>query len=149
MRAICGCTSRRSLAAWERIPKRRRLNEGADIVIATPGRLLDLMGRRYGNFSNLHSWCWMRPTACWTWVFCLRFATSCAPCRASEQTLMFSATFSKEIESLTHQFQHSPKVVQIGRRANPAATVTQLVYESAARFEAEPAAASLARSLPP
>ena len=45
------------------------------------------------------------------------------------QTLMFSATLSKEIESLTHEFQHAPKVIQIGRRANPAQTVTQLVYE--------------------
>src|SRR5438477_6426560 len=45
------------------------------------------------------------------------------------QTLMFSATFSKEIETLTHQFQRSPKTVQIGRRADPATTVMQLVYE--------------------
>jgi ATP-dependent RNA helicase RhlE len=45
------------------------------------------------------------------------------------QTLMFSATLSKEIEALTHEFQHAPKTVQIGRRANPAETVTQLVYE--------------------
>jgi ATP-dependent RNA helicase RhlE len=42
---------------------------------------------------------------------------------------MFSATLSKEIESLTHEFQHSPKIVQIGKRSNPAETVTQLVYE--------------------
>jgi ATP-dependent RNA helicase RhlE len=42
---------------------------------------------------------------------------------------MFSATLSREIEELTHQFQHSPKVVEIGRRANPADTVTQFVYE--------------------
>ena len=45
------------------------------------------------------------------------------------QTLMFSATLSKEIESLTHEFQRAPKVIQIGRRANPAETVTQFVYE--------------------
>ena len=45
------------------------------------------------------------------------------------QTLMFSATLSKEIESLTHEFQRAPKIVQIGKRANPAETVTQLVYE--------------------
>ena len=42
---------------------------------------------------------------------------------------MFSATLSKEIESLTHEFQHHPKTVQIGRRSNPAETVTQFVYE--------------------
>lgn len=45
------------------------------------------------------------------------------------QTLMFSATLSKEIEALTHEFQHAPKIVQIGRRSNPAETVTQMVYE--------------------
>ena len=45
------------------------------------------------------------------------------------QTLMFSASLSREIEKLTHEFQQSPKIVEIGRRANPADTVTQLVYE--------------------
>lgn len=45
------------------------------------------------------------------------------------QTLLFSATMSKEIETLTHEFQRSPKTIQIGRRSNPAETVTQLVYE--------------------
>jgi ATP-dependent RNA helicase RhlE len=45
------------------------------------------------------------------------------------QTLLFSATLSKEIESLTHAFQRSPRTIQIGRRSNPAETVTQLVYE--------------------
>ncbi|MDB6112468.1 MAG: box helicase domain protein, partial [Pedosphaera sp.] len=45
------------------------------------------------------------------------------------QTLLFSATLSQEIEGLTHEFQHAPKTVQIGRRSNPAETVTQLLYE--------------------
>src|SRR2546426_12840352 len=34
-------------------PQKTALSEGADIVVATPGRLLDLMGRRYGDFSGL------------------------------------------------------------------------------------------------
>ena len=45
------------------------------------------------------------------------------------QTLLFSATLSKEIETLTHEFQHAPKLIQIGRRSNPAETVAQFVYE--------------------
>src|SRR5437764_1215219 len=45
------------------------------------------------------------------------------------QTLMFSASLSREIEAMTHQFQHSPKMVEIGRRANPAEAVSQFVYE--------------------
>jgi ATP-dependent RNA helicase RhlE len=45
------------------------------------------------------------------------------------QTLMFSASLSREIEELTHQFQRSPRIVQIGRRANPVEAITQLAYE--------------------
>ena len=45
------------------------------------------------------------------------------------QTLLFSATLSKEIEALTQEFLRRPKMVEIGRRSNPAETVTQLVYE--------------------
>jgi len=43
--------------------------------------------------------------------------------------LLFSASLSRDIEQVTREFQQSPKVVQIGRRANPAETVTQFVYE--------------------
>ena len=45
------------------------------------------------------------------------------------QTLLFSATISREIEALTSQFQRSPKMITVGRRSNPAETVTQLLYE--------------------
>ena len=45
------------------------------------------------------------------------------------QTLMFSATLSKEIESSRMNSSARRRSIQIGRRANPAETVTQLVYE--------------------
>lgn len=45
------------------------------------------------------------------------------------QTLLFSATMSKEIQALTREFQRAPRTVEIGRRANPAETVTQFIYE--------------------
>ena len=45
------------------------------------------------------------------------------------QTLLFSATLSSEIEKLTHEFLRHPQIVQIGRRANPAETVEQVIYE--------------------
>jgi ATP-dependent RNA helicase RhlE len=45
------------------------------------------------------------------------------------QTLLFSATLSKEIEQLTHEFLRHPEKVEIGRRSNPAESVTQFVYE--------------------
>jgi ATP-dependent RNA helicase RhlE len=51
------------------------------------------------------------------------------------QTLMFSASLSREIEALTREFQHGPKIIEIGRRANPAETVTQFVYEVRAHLK--------------
>jgi ATP-dependent RNA helicase RhlE len=110
-------------------PQKAALNEGADIVIATPGRLLDLMGRRYGNFSGLQFLVLDEADRMLDMGFLPSIRDIVRSLPRQRQTLMFSATFSKEIESLTHQFQRSPKVVQIGRRANPAATVTQLLYE--------------------
>jgi ATP-dependent RNA helicase RhlE len=51
------------------------------------------------------------------------------------QTLMFSATFPKEVESLARRFQYQPKMVQIGKRSNPADTVDQCVYEVPAHLK--------------
>jgi len=45
------------------------------------------------------------------------------------QTLFFSATLSRDIEKLTQEFLQAPTIVEIGRRSNPAETVTQFVYE--------------------
>jgi len=105
------------------------LNEGADIVIATPGRLIDLMSRRFGDFSGLQFLVLDEADRMLDMGFLPSIRDIVRALPRERQTLMFSATFSKEIETLTHQFQRNPKTVQIGRRADPATTVTQLVYE--------------------
>src|SRR5882757_7275219 len=110
-------------------PQKTALSEGADIVIATPGRLLDLMGRRYGDFSALQFLVLDEADRMLDMGFLPDIRRVVRALPQQRQTLLFAATFAKEIEALTHQFQRSPKVVQIGRRANPAETVTQLVYE--------------------
>jgi ATP-dependent RNA helicase RhlE len=110
-------------------PQKEALNEGAEFVIATPGRLLDLMGRRFGDFSGLQFLVLDEADRMLDMGFLPSIRDILHRLPRKRQTLMFSATFSREIESLTHQFQRSPKIVQIGRRANPAETVTQLVYE--------------------
>jgi ATP-dependent RNA helicase RhlE len=110
-------------------PQKAALNEGADIVIATPGRLLDLMGRRFGDFSGLEYLVLDEADRMLDMGFLPSIRNILRALPRQRQTLMFSATLCKEIEMLTHQFQHSPKLVQIGRRADPASTVTQLIYE--------------------
>ena len=108
-------------------PQIEALRGGTDIVIATPGRLLDLF--RHGNFTGLQHLVLDEADRMLDMGFLPSIRRIVKGLPKKRQTLMFSATLSKEIESLTHEFQHAPKIVQIGRRSNPAETVTQFVYE--------------------
>jgi ATP-dependent RNA helicase RhlE len=110
-------------------PQIDALRAGVDLVVATPGRLLDLMGQRFCNFSAIEFLVLDEADRMLDMGFLppIRKIVKALPAR--RQTLMFSATLSREIERLTHEFQQSPKIIEIGRRANPADTVTQLVYE--------------------
>jgi ATP-dependent RNA helicase RhlE len=110
-------------------PQIRALRDGVDIVIATPGRLLDLMGQRYGDFSGVEFLVLDEADRMLDMGFLPPIRQVVRALPKQRQTLLFSATLSKEIEGLTREFQHAPKMVQIGRRSNPAETVTQFVYE--------------------
>ena len=110
-------------------PQIRALRAGTDVIIACPGRLLDLLGRRNGDFSGLQFLVLDEADRMLDMGFLPSIRQIVRQVPKSRQTLMFSATLSKEIEALTHEFQRAPKIIQIGRRANPAETVTQLVYE--------------------
>jgi ATP-dependent RNA helicase RhlE len=110
-------------------PQIRALRSGTDVIIACPGRLLDLMGRRNGDFSGLQFLVLDEADRMLDMGFLPSIRQIVRQLPGKRQTLLFSATFSKEIEALTHEFQRAPKLVQIGRRSNPAETVTQLVYE--------------------
>jgi ATP-dependent RNA helicase RhlE len=110
-------------------PQIRALRSGADVVIACPGRLLDLMNQRCADFSQLKFLVLDEADRMLDMGFLPQIRRVVQQLPKQRQTLMFSATLSKEIEALTHEFQRAPKTVQIGRRANPAETVTQLVYE--------------------
>ena len=110
-------------------PQMQALRTGVDLVIATPGRLMDLMGQRCADFSALEFLVLDEADRMLDMGFLPSIRKIVKALPQKRQTLLFSATLSKEIESLTHEFQRSPKTVQIGRRSNPAETVTQLVYE--------------------
>jgi ATP-dependent RNA helicase RhlE len=110
-------------------PQIRALRAGTDVIIACPGRLLDLVGRRNGDFSGLEYLVLDEADRMLDMGFLPSIRQIIRQLPRKRQTLLFSATLSKEIEALTHEFQHAPKLVQIGRRSNPAETVTQLIYE--------------------
>ena len=52
------------------VPQVKQLNAGVDILVATPGRLLDLMGQKVISLKSVRYSCWTKPTACWIWAFC-------------------------------------------------------------------------------
>jgi ATP-dependent RNA helicase RhlE len=118
-------------------PQIRALRAGTDIVIATPGRLIDLMGRGCADFSRLSFLVLDEADRMLDMGFLPPIRRIVHELPKQRQTLLFSATLSKEIESLTHQFQRAPKTVQIGRRSNPAETVTQFVYEVPKHLKSE------------
>jgi ATP-dependent RNA helicase RhlE len=110
-------------------PQIEALRSGVDLLVATPGRLLDLMGRRFCDFSQLEFLVLDEAERMLDMGFLPDIRRIVRALPQQRQTLLFSATLSKEIEALTHEFLRAPKTVQIGRRANPAETVTQFVYE--------------------
>jgi len=113
-------------------PQIDALRKGVDLVVATPGRLLDLMGRPgLCHFSRLEFLVLDEADRMLDMGFLPDIRRIVKALPAKRQTLLFSATMSREIESVTREFLRSPKSVEIGRRSNPAATVTQSVYEVA------------------
>src|SRR5215203_3901795 len=92
-------------------PQLEALRSGVDLVVATPGRLIDLMGQRAANFSGLEFLVLDEADRMLDMGFLpqIRQIVKAVPQR--RQTLMFSASLSREIEKLTHEFQRTPKVV--------------------------------------
>lgn len=118
-------------------PQIDALRSGVDLVIATPGRLLDLMGQRHADFSGIEFLVLDEADRMLDMGFLPDIRRIVQALPRGRQTLLFSASLSREIETLTHQFLRHPKIVQIGRRANPAETVTQLVYEVPKHLKAD------------
>src|SRR5690242_2483806 len=110
-------------------PQIEALRSGVDLVVATPGRLIDLMDQRVANLSGIEFLVLDEADRMLYMGFLPPIRRIVKALPQKRQTLMFSASLSREIEELTHQFQRAPRMVQIGRRANPAETVTQFAYE--------------------
>jgi ATP-dependent RNA helicase RhlE len=110
-------------------PQKEALDAGVDLIVATPGRLLDLMKQGYGDFRNLKFLVLDEADRMLDMGFLPDIRRIVKALPKPRQTLLFSATLSREIESLTHEFLTSPEKVEIGRRSNPAETVAQSVYE--------------------
>jgi ATP-dependent RNA helicase RhlE len=98
------------------------------IVIATPGRLLDLTERRAINLSGIEVLVLDEADRMLDMGFLPAIKRILSMLPAKRQTLLFSATMSSTIESLARSTMRQPKLVEVNRRGHAAQTVEQTAY---------------------
>jgi ATP-dependent RNA helicase RhlE len=107
-------------------PQERALQAGADIVVATPGRLLDHMRSGVGNYSKLDVFVLDeadRMMDMGFWPDVRRIAEAMPPSTA-RQTMLFSATMPEEVMRFADTLAPNAAFVQVGSRRGPATTIT-------------------------
>lgn len=109
-------------------PQERGLRGGADIVIATPGRLLDHLERQNVTFDDLEVLVLDEADRMLDMGFAPQINRIVAQIPPYRQTMLFSATMQSEVEALARKYLRKPVVVQVGRRSEAASTVTHAVY---------------------
>jgi ATP-dependent RNA helicase RhlE len=129
-----------SVAVYGGVPmdkQEQALKAGVDMVVATPGRLMDHMRHVSTDFSALEVLVLDeadRMLDMGFWPDVQRILSTLPKVR---QTLLFSATMPGEVLTLTQQFLREPSFVQVGRRGGPAQTITHAVQIVPAREKAE------------
>lgn len=114
------------------------LRAGVELLIATPGRLLDHITQKNANLSQVQILVLDEADRMLDMGFLpdLQRILSLIP-KASRQTLLFSATFSPEIKKLAQEYLKDPVLIEVSRQNQTADTVTQMVHmvESASKLK--------------
>ena len=109
-------------------PQKQKLIKGVDIVVATPGRLLDHVQQRSINLAEVEILILDEADRMLDMGFIRDIRKILALIPSQRQTLMFSATFSKEIKSLAAEFLQRPTEIQVTPQNTAAELVSQIVY---------------------
>jgi ATP-dependent RNA helicase RhlE len=104
------------------------LRRGVDIVVATPGRLIDHIQRNTINLSGVEVLVLDEADRMLDMGFINDVRRIVGGLPKKRQTLLFSATISPEVKTLAADMLKAPKVIQIGRPRNPIDTITQHIY---------------------
>src|SRR5689334_17935103 len=120
-------------------PQIEELKRGVEILVATPGRLLDLVQQKAVQLGKVQILVLDEADRMLDMGFIpdIKRIMALLPPIGVRQTLLFSATFSDEIRKLSAQFLKDPATVEVARRNTPAEAVTQYVYHVEANRKRE------------
>src|SRR5688572_21769413 len=104
------------------------LRRGAGVVVATPGRLLDHVERRTLDLSHVEVLVLDEADRMLDMGFLPAIRRILAELPAKRQTLLFSATMSREIEELARRTMKDPQMIEVSVRGRAATTVEQMAY---------------------
>ncbi len=104
------------------------MKEGVDIIVATPGRFMDLMGDDYILLKDLEVFVLDEADMMLDMGFFEDVKTIASLLPLKRQTVMFSATMPKEIESLTKTILHNPVKVETAPQSSTLDTIDQKIY---------------------
>ena len=109
-------------------PQKQKLIRGVDILVATPGRLLDHVGQRSVDLSNVELLVLDEADRMLDMGFIHDIRKLLALVPKQKQTLLFSATFSDDIKKLANGLLRSPALVEVARRNITVDAIQQLVH---------------------
>ncbi|HEY6237885.1 MAG TPA: DEAD/DEAH box helicase, partial [Thermoplasmata archaeon] len=114
----------------------RALRGGAEIIVATPGRLLDHMGRGYVRFGQLRILVLDEADRMLDMGFLPDVRRILRELPSQRQTMLFSATMPPEVVRLARDFLRDPKTIQIAETTAAAVGVTHLALPVPAHLKA-------------
>jgi ATP-dependent RNA helicase RhlE len=109
-------------------PQEHAMRAGVDVLIATPGRLLDHLSSSYANLKNVEFLVLDEADRMLDMGFLPDIKRILRLVPAKRQTLFFSATMPPPIAALTREMLNNPLTIDLGRRSMPAVGITQAVY---------------------
>ena len=110
------------------VPQIRALKKGVHIIVATPGRLIDLMEREVAQLNAVYNVVLDEADEMLNMGFSEDINTILAGVPKERNTLLFSATMSREIEKIAKNFLHDPKEIVVGSRNEGAEHVNHIYY---------------------
>ncbi len=109
-------------------PQMRALKKGVEIIVATPGRLVDLMHRGYARLEQVTNIVLDEADEMLNMGFSDSINEIFESLSEQHHTLMFSATMSKEVERVAKKYLHDYKEIVVGSRNEGAESVNHIYY---------------------